>query len=89
MKISRAEVGQHNTKESSWIIINNNVYDVTKFSTLHPGGKQILLDMAGKESTKEFEAFHKSSILQKYHDKLFVGEISDHEKIKKKNSKGT
>ena len=43
--------------------------------------------MAGKESTKEFEAFHKPSVLQKYHEKLFIGVIVEEESIQKKNKK--
>ncbi len=30
-KITRAEVAEHKTRTSLWIIINNRVFDVTKF----------------------------------------------------------
>ena len=32
---TREEVAKHNTEESSYIIINNSVYDITQFSSLH------------------------------------------------------
>ena len=40
------------------IIINRKVYDVTKFVKLHPGGKQVLTAVAGKDCTKELYALH-------------------------------
>jgi hypothetical protein len=33
----------------------NKVYDVSKFLDEHPGGDQIMLDVAGKDVTSEFE----------------------------------
>lgn len=44
---SREEVAKHNTPQDAWIVIDNFVYDITKFAKLHPGGTQILLDYAG------------------------------------------
>lgn len=34
-QITREEVAKHNTPESSWIIINDYVYDITDFASLH------------------------------------------------------
>lgn len=44
---TREEVGKHNAPEDAWIIIDNYVYDISKFAKIHPGGAQILLDYAG------------------------------------------
>lgn len=38
MEYSWDTIQQHNTKESNWIVINNLVYDITKFQKIHPGG---------------------------------------------------
>ena len=51
------EVCEHNTKDSCWVIANNNVYDVTKFVNRHPGGKFPILSKAGTDTTKHF-AWH-------------------------------
>ena len=34
--ITWQEVLEHNTSEDCWIVIDNNVYDVTKFLVQHP-----------------------------------------------------
>ena len=33
--LTREEVAKHNTPESSWIIVNGYVYDITTFAELH------------------------------------------------------
>jgi hypothetical protein len=35
------EVEQHNTTDDCWIVIKGNVYDVTDFAPMHPGGRAI------------------------------------------------
>ena len=34
------DVAQHNKPDSLWIIVDEDVYDVTKFQEEHPGGKK-------------------------------------------------
>jgi len=73
---SAAEVAKHNTESDCWIIINNKVYDVTKFLKLHPGGKKVLLGVGGQECTEQFNQFHNAAqVIGKYGPKLIVGEI--------------
>ena len=58
------------------IIINNKVYDVTKFLKLHPGGKKILLGVGGQECTEQFNQFHNAAaVIAKYGPKLFIGDL--------------
>lgn len=42
---------------------------------MHPGGEKILLDFAGKDTTKDFWGLHKADILQKYSPKLLKGSV--------------
>jgi hypothetical protein len=37
------DVAQHNKPDNLWIIIDEDVYDVTKFQDEHPGGKKSML----------------------------------------------
>ncbi|CAH0482088.1 unnamed protein product [Peronospora belbahrii] len=53
------DVKSHNTAEDCWMIIRDEgirkVYDVTAFLNDHPGGPEIMVDVAGKDATEEFE----------------------------------
>lgn len=49
------EVRKHNSSNSAWIVIHSKVYDVTKFLKQHPGGDDILMDVAGSNATNDFE----------------------------------
>lgn len=41
----------------------------------HPGGKKVLLKVAGKDATKEFKSLHSGGVLQKYAS-LCIGELN-------------
>lgn len=56
--ITMVEVARHANGGSCWVVINNKVYDVTRFIPDHPGGKAILQG-CGKEATALFEGKHK------------------------------
>lgn len=54
-QISVSEVAEHNSPEKGlYIIVDNGVYDVTKFIDEHPGGAKILKRVAGKDASKQF-----------------------------------
>lgn len=48
--LTGSEVAKHKSAESCWIVIHDNVYDVTKFLDYHPGGRNILLRQGGAVS---------------------------------------
>ncbi|KAI9294847.1 acyl-CoA dehydrogenase NM domain-like protein [Neoconidiobolus thromboides FSU 785] len=69
------EVQKHNKEDDIWIIVEGKVFDVTKFLELHPGGKTILLKVAGTDATKQFNTFHSKKVLEKYIPKLCIGQV--------------
>ncbi|KAJ3549747.1 hypothetical protein NM208_g337 [Fusarium decemcellulare] len=56
--ISAADVSEHSSRASCWVIISGNAYDVTDFIDQHPGGARAILRVAGKDATQEYEPFH-------------------------------
>lgn len=54
-KYSLEEVSRHNKETDAWIVVDGQVLDITKFLTNHPGGKDILMSVAGTDATSRFE----------------------------------
>lgn len=44
---TRTAVSKHNTRKDCWVILKDNVYDVTDFLDSHPGGDDLILEHAG------------------------------------------
>lgn len=72
---SIADVATHKTKEDLWLIVDEDVYDLTKFQDEHPGGAKILTRVAGKDASKQFWKYHNEGILKKYKSQLQVGSL--------------
>ena len=70
------EVSTHNSETSCWIVVDDVVYDVTRFLNSHPGGKGVLTKLAGKDVSSEFHDFHAKDVLEKYGPKLRVGVLA-------------
>ena len=49
-----SDVESHNKEGDAWIIIEDGVYDISKFAALHPGGKGVILSVAGQNATEQF-----------------------------------
>ena len=60
--ISARELREH---RSSWIGLHGRVYDVSSFLAEHPGGRKILADACGRDSTAAFAAVHDKATLEK------------------------
>ncbi|KAK3985689.1 FMN-dependent dehydrogenase-domain-containing protein [Cladorrhinum sp. PSN332] len=61
---SAEEVAKHTSAESCWVVIHGNVYDVTDFLPSHPGGTRIILQLAGRDATAEYDPIHPPGTLE-------------------------
>ncbi|KAI1815078.1 cytochrome b5-like heme/steroid binding domain-containing protein [Poronia punctata] len=76
-KYSVKEVGGHNSKDSLWLVIDGEVFDVTGFVDEHPGGMKVLNGVAGKDATKKFDKYHRRAILERYKPRLQIGIVDN------------
>lgn len=72
---SQSEVSSHSKSDSLWVVVDEDVYDLTKFQDEHPGGKKILQRVAGKDASKQFWKYHNEGILKKYKAQLHIGSL--------------
>ncbi|XP_016986980.1 cytochrome b5 isoform X1 [Drosophila rhopaloa] len=74
-EIRLATVKQHNKPTDLWVVIDNKVYDVTKFRLEHPGGEDTLVDVAGRDATKDFNDVGHSSEAREMLKKYYIGDL--------------
>jgi len=70
-----SEVAQKSKPGNLWIVIHDNVYDVSQWAEEHPGGLLLLLAFGGRDATEPFETMGHSVIAKREMKKLFVGRI--------------
>jgi len=77
---SRAEVKKHNSADDIWVIISNEVYDLTSWIGRHPGGSRILEVQAGFDVTTPFLVNHAPQIRKRANAfKIGVLKHAEHE----------
>lgn len=55
------DVAKHSSVGNCWLIINNNVYDVSSYLGQHPGGASTIIPYCGKEATHAFDTQDRGS----------------------------
>ncbi|KAK9885989.1 hypothetical protein WA026_014775 [Henosepilachna vigintioctopunctata] len=85
---SFSEVKKHCDNKSAWIVVQNNIYDITSFLNEHPGGEEVLLEQSGKDASDPFEDVGHSSDARELMIRYKVGEIIESERkpVKQKNT---
>lgn len=71
------EVTRHNNEKDLWIVIHGVVYDITAFHKEHPGGEEVLLQLAGQDATECFESVGHSNEALNLRENFKIGEIVD------------
>lgn len=53
-----SDMATHNNDTSCYTAINGNVYDITKYLSIHPGGKSAIMRICGNDGTEVFTRKH-------------------------------
>jgi hypothetical protein len=69
----RSEVAKHNTLNDLWIILNNEVFNMTSYLSKHPGGTAPLR-YSGQDATDIFPKIHAKNVLSR-HMHLKIGVV--------------
>lgn len=73
--LTYAEISAHNTKKDLYVVIHDKVYDASTFVDEHPGGEEVLLDVAGADSTEAFEDVGHSDEAREILEGLLIGTL--------------
>jgi cytochrome b involved in lipid metabolism len=55
-----AQVAEHNTAASCYVVVGTGVYDVTEWIAKHPGGPEAIKGLCGIDGTEKFTKQHGS-----------------------------
>ncbi|CAD1812845.1 Cytochrome b5-like Heme/Steroid binding domain family protein [Candida parapsilosis] len=67
------EISKHTTHDDVWVVINGKVYNVSSYIDEHPGGEEVILDVAGTDATEAFEDIGHSDEAHEILARLQVG----------------
>ncbi|KAF9887014.1 hypothetical protein FE257_010630 [Aspergillus nanangensis] len=73
------QVQKHNTSDDLWIVLHNKVYDISKYLEDHPGGKEVLVEVAGTDATEAFEEVGHSDEAREQLEPFYVGDLPSEE----------
>ncbi|KAL2174475.1 putative cytochrome b5 [Thermothelomyces heterothallicus CBS 202.75] len=74
-ELTYQDVAEHNTKKDLYVVIHDEIYDCSKFVDEHPGGEEVLLDVAGQDATEAFEDVGHSDEARETLKQLKVGTL--------------
>ncbi|KAL2809677.1 cytochrome b5-like heme/steroid binding domain-containing protein [Aspergillus granulosus] len=74
-ELTLKEVAEHNTKKDLYLVVHDKVYDCSTFVDEHPGGEEVLLDVAGQDGTEAFEDVGHSDEAREILEGLLVGSL--------------
>ncbi|KAL5197820.1 hypothetical protein ABZP36_001332 [Zizania latifolia] len=77
--ISLEEVKHHKTGECIWTVLKGRVYNIAPYMKFHPGGVDMLMKAAGKDSTALFNKYHAWVNAEFLLEKCLVGFLDPNE----------
>ncbi|KAJ0159204.1 (S)-mandelate dehydrogenase, mitochondrial [Colletotrichum tanaceti] len=63
MVVSGTEVAKNNTRDSCWVVVHGQVWDVTEFLDEHPGGANLIIKCAGRDATEDYDSIHNPHLI--------------------------
>ncbi|ETI23170.1 hypothetical protein G647_04967 [Cladophialophora carrionii CBS 160.54] len=63
-QISVSEISSHDKDTDCWIVVDGQVWDITKFAPEHPGGPGIIYKYAGRDATQAYNETHSPAIIK-------------------------
>jgi len=84
-ELTYAQVAEHDTKDSLYMVVHEKVYSVGKFVDEHPGGEEVLMDVAGQDATEAFEDVGHSDEAREILQGFLVGTLKRSENDPKPN----
>ncbi|RPA96738.1 cytochrome b5 [Choiromyces venosus 120613-1] len=70
-----ADVKEHQSKKDLWLVVYDKVYSCGEFVDEHPGGEEVLMDVAGQDATLAFEDVGHSDEAREILNGLLVGTL--------------
>ncbi|KAK1544030.1 cytochrome b5 [Colletotrichum paranaense] len=86
-RLGRSDLSKHHELDDLWISIRGRVYDVTKYADDHPGGIEVLKDVAGSDGTESFEYVGHSEDAYKTLKEFQIGVLVEYVSPQKRNGK--
>lgn len=71
VEVSRS--GFDNNKQ--WMIINDKIYDLKRFSQFHPGGAYVLRTVVNEDATEQFYGIHSEKTIKRFERGLYAGYV--------------
>ncbi|KAF4501904.1 L-lactate dehydrogenase (cytochrome) [Fusarium agapanthi] len=75
--VSLDDLKQHNTANDCWIAVHSKVWDITHFINEHPGGPEVLLNLAGSDATELYNDVHAPDIIEDLPSDKLVGLLEE------------
>ncbi|KAK0375858.1 cytochrome b5 [Colletotrichum limetticola] len=86
-RLGRSDLSKHHELDDLWVSIRGRVYDVTKYADDHPGGIEVLKDVAGSDGTESFEYVGHSEDAYKTLKEFQIGVLVEYVSPQKRNGK--
>ncbi|KAL4459401.1 hypothetical protein ABPG74_018014 [Tetrahymena malaccensis] len=75
-EFSLEEVQKHNKIQDLWVILDQNVYDLSEYQFIHPGRPDSIHPYAGKDATEKFNSINKHTEgARKFRENYKIGTI--------------